>query len=208
MAKIGADEEATEKEKRGWAALEPEHRFLLLILGCTSLFDGFDRGIVQIALPQIRETFGLSQSTMSLWLVGVYVGALPALLITRRADKVGRKQLLMFSIVGYMTATGLTALAPNIETFVACSMRRASPFHWSPGSGTPCARHQYNPAQRARITSPMPIIANRYSGYSIPPGKLTAPDNTSGTDRYKGNDPNTQRVPSENIKISAKVANT
>lgn len=39
----------------GWAALGRDHRMLLLLLGATSFFDGFDRGILTVALPQIRE---------------------------------------------------------------------------------------------------------------------------------------------------------
>ena len=33
----------------------------------------------------------------------------------------------------------VSATNNGFETFEACSMRRASPFHWSPGSGTPSA---------------------------------------------------------------------
>jgi putative MFS transporter len=94
--------------------------FLLWVLGATSFFDGFDRGIIQLALPQIRDTFGLTQSSASLWLSVVYLGALPALFITRWADKIGRRKLLMISIVGYTISTGLTAIAPNAAAFVAC----------------------------------------------------------------------------------------
>lgn len=107
------------REKGGWGSLASEHKFLLMVLGFTAFFDGFDRGIIQVALPQIRETFELSQSQMSLWLMVIYIGALPAVFVTRLADKIGRKQLLLFSIVGYMVATAATALAPSIMWFVA-----------------------------------------------------------------------------------------
>ena len=106
-------------ERGGWGSLGKDHRFLLVILGFTAFFDGFDRGIIQVALPQIRDTFDLSQSQMSLWLMFVYLGALPALFLTRAADKTGRKKLLVISIAGYMGATAVTALAPTIELFVA-----------------------------------------------------------------------------------------
>lgn len=105
--------------KGGWKTLSSEHKFLLMILGFTAFFDGFDRGIIQVALPQIRESFDLSQSQMSLWLMVIYIGALPAVFVTRLADKIGRKQLLLFSIVGYMVATAATALAPSILWFAA-----------------------------------------------------------------------------------------
>jgi MFS family permease len=50
----------------------------------------------------------------------LYVGALPALVLGRRADRYGRRRLLLISVAGYTVATGLTAVAPSIETYVAC----------------------------------------------------------------------------------------
>lgn len=102
------------------ALLDRSHWFLLWALGATAFFDGFDRGIVELALPQIRETYDLSQADASLWLVSLYVGAVPALILTRRADRHGRRTMLLWCIVGYTVATGLTAAAPSIETFAAC----------------------------------------------------------------------------------------
>ena len=109
-----------EAYRRARALLDRSHWFLLWVLGATAYFDGFDRGIVELALPQIRDTFDLSQADASLWLVSLYVGAVPALAITRRADRVGRRVLLLWCVVGYTVATGLTAAAPTIETFAAC----------------------------------------------------------------------------------------
>lgn len=106
------------REARG--LLNRSHWFLLIVLGGTSFFDGFDRSIVALALPQIRHTYGLTQSEASLWLTALFLGAAPALVLARRADRVGRKRMLLISITGYTIATGLTALAPNIETFALC----------------------------------------------------------------------------------------
>jgi MFS family permease len=50
----------------------------------------------------------------------LFVGALPALALTRYADRIGRRRLLVFSVTGYTIATGLTAAAPTIGTFVLC----------------------------------------------------------------------------------------
>src|SRR4051812_46242647 len=108
----------TVPERAGWRALEPQHRFLLAVLGMTSFFEGYDRGVVSLALKQIRATFHLTQGSASLWLTLLYVGALPALAITRYADRLGRRRLLVVSITGYTIATGCTAFAPNIGAFV------------------------------------------------------------------------------------------
>lgn len=91
---------------------------LLWILGWTSFFEGYDRSIVILALPQIRESFGLSQAAASLWLVALFVSALPAMPVTRLADRIGRRSVLLWSIGGYTLATAFTAASPSILVFV------------------------------------------------------------------------------------------
>jgi len=97
--------------------LEPRDRFLLLALGAAMFFDGYDVSVHTIALTQIRDTFGLSKGAASALFAIVFLGALPALAITRFADRYGRKQLLIYSIYGYTICSGLSALAPNTLTF-------------------------------------------------------------------------------------------
>jgi putative MFS transporter len=100
--------------------LGPADWALLLLLGATSFFDGYDRGIVSLALKQIRATFDLTQGQASFWLSILYLGALPALFLTRLADRLGRRKLLLVSVVGYTIATGATAAAPSMAAYVAC----------------------------------------------------------------------------------------
>lgn len=100
--------------------LEPRHRFLLAVLGGMSFFDGYDRAIVTLALLQIRHTFGLSEAQASWWLAIVFLGSAPAIVVSRYADRVGRRPLLLMSLAGYTVATGATALSPTIGIYVAC----------------------------------------------------------------------------------------
>jgi MFS family permease len=100
--------------------LDRRHWFLLCMLGTASFFQGYDLNLVAVALKQIRHTFGLTQSGASLWLGVLYLGALPAVLLTRQADRRGRRAVLLISVLGYTVATGLTALAPSIAVFAAC----------------------------------------------------------------------------------------
>ena len=104
----------------GMELLEPKHRWLLFLLGATTFFDGYDRGILSLALPQIRHSFHLSQSGASAWIAVLFAGALPALWLTRGADRSGRRRFLLISVTGYTIATGLTALSPNIGVYAAC----------------------------------------------------------------------------------------
>jgi putative MFS transporter len=99
--------------------LSDDHIFLLLVLGATAFFDGYDSSVHTIALTQIRESFDLSKSGASLLYAVIYLGALPAVAITRRADRIGRRRMLVLSVLGYTLFSGLTALAPNAETFTA-----------------------------------------------------------------------------------------
>lgn len=100
------------------AGLSPQHRRLLWLLGVASFFEGYDFSAVTVALPQLRDTFGLSQSTASLWVAILYLGAAPALWLSRYADRAGRRRALLISITGYTIATAATAVVPSIEAFV------------------------------------------------------------------------------------------
>ncbi len=99
--------------------LEPEHWFLLIVLGVADFFQGYDSFVVTAALPQIRETFGLSQSSASLWLSIPILGSVPAVWFSRRADVHGRRRYLSVSIVGFTLFTAATAIAPSMGAFVA-----------------------------------------------------------------------------------------
>jgi MFS transporter, putative metabolite:H+ symporter len=100
--------------------LDRHHWFLLCLLGGASFFQGYDLNLVAVALKQIRMAYGLSQTTASIWLGVLYLGALPAIFLTRKADRVGRRVILLVSVLGYSVATGVTALAPSILIFATC----------------------------------------------------------------------------------------
>jgi putative MFS transporter len=97
--------------------LSNQQIFLLAVLGVTTFFDGYDGSIKALALTQIRETFALSKAVASALFAVIYLGALPAMVITRWADRIGRRRLLLWSVFGYMGFSGLTALAPTVATF-------------------------------------------------------------------------------------------
>ena len=103
-------------EARG---LSSDHIFLLLVLGATSFFDGYDTAIKTAALTQIRDTFDLTKGEASAFFGLIFLGALPAMVITRYADRVGRRRILIYCVVGYTLFTATTALAPTPELFTA-----------------------------------------------------------------------------------------
>lgn len=94
------------------------HRRLLYTLGAASFFEGYDFNIITVALKPLRATFEISQGTASAWIAVVYLGAIPAVVAARVADRYGRRRMLLSTIVCYTVITGATALAPNLGTFV------------------------------------------------------------------------------------------
>ena len=102
--------------------LEPRHVRLLWLLAAASFFQGYDLEVLTVALPQIRHSFGLSQSQASDWFALLAAGVLPALLLARRADRSGRRRLLVVSIAGLTAATAASAAAPTIESFAVCQL--------------------------------------------------------------------------------------
>lgn len=102
--------------------LEPQHIRLLRLLAAASFFQGYDLNVITVALPEIRHTFGLSQAQASDWFALLAVGALPALVLARRADRVGRRRVLLVSIAGFTAATAATAVAPTVLSFGLCQL--------------------------------------------------------------------------------------
>lgn len=98
--------------------LDKDHWRLLWLLGAASFFEGYDFNIPTVALKPLRHSFGLSQSSAAVWLAVVYLGAIPAVLAARRADREGRRGLLLWSITGYTIFTAATAVAPDLGAFV------------------------------------------------------------------------------------------
>lgn len=99
---------------------DDRHRRLLFLLGAACFSEGFDFATLTVALPQIRRSFELAHTQADFWVAVLYLGALPAVLWGRRADRHGRRGVLLLAITGYTFASVATAAAPNIGVFVAC----------------------------------------------------------------------------------------
>ena len=50
----------------------------------------------------------------------LFLGAVPAVFLARRADRFGRRRLLLVSVVGLHLATAATAFSPGIAAYVGC----------------------------------------------------------------------------------------
>jgi len=93
---------------------------VLGLVSIVSLFEQYDVYLLALNLKHIQADLGLAESSLGLLGGVVRAGALFALPVTLMADRLGRRRVLLFTILAYTLCTGATALAPDAITFVAC----------------------------------------------------------------------------------------
>jgi putative MFS transporter len=70
-------------------------------------------------LPQLQSSFHVRVATLGVASIPIGAGQFISLFLVRKADHVGRRAILLVSIAGYVTTTGLTALSWGIWSFAA-----------------------------------------------------------------------------------------
>jgi MFS transporter, putative metabolite:H+ symporter len=89
-------------------------RKLLFLLSSATFFEGYDNFVLSFVLALVLGDLGGSESDAG-WIRAITsVGAVAAFLLAAQADRIGRKRLLLITIVGYTLAGTLTALSPNL----------------------------------------------------------------------------------------------
>jgi putative MFS transporter len=91
---------------------------MLLVLGVANLIDNYDGALLGLALPQIQEGLHVSDAEVGSMLATVRLGVIPAVALAILADQIGRRRLLLATIIGFTLATFATALAPTAQIFV------------------------------------------------------------------------------------------
>ena len=92
-------------------------RLLLILLISATFFEGYDSSILALLLPNIQATFHVSEAVLGLTRIPIELGLFVAFFVARQSDRVGRRPLLLWSVVGYTVFAGLTALSWNIWAF-------------------------------------------------------------------------------------------
>src|ERR1700726_1490715 len=94
------------------------HERTFLLVGFATLFAGYSLTILGLAIVQIQTTFHISEDRAALTVSYVYLGPFGALGLVYAADIVGRRRLLLVTVVGQAIATLGTALADTYTHFV------------------------------------------------------------------------------------------
>jgi MFS family permease len=86
-------------------------------LAVASIFNQYDIAILQLALPQIQQSLGMSAPETSNMIALIKMGALPAFVLMVLADRWGRSRILLLTVVCYTLLTLATAFVQSVEMF-------------------------------------------------------------------------------------------
>ena len=92
-------------------------RLLMLLLISAAFFEGYDSSILALLLPNIQNTFHASEALLGVTRIPIELGLFVAFFFTRLSDRFGRRPLLLWSVVGYIVFTALTAASWDIWSF-------------------------------------------------------------------------------------------
>jgi putative MFS transporter len=87
------------------------------LIAVVNIFDQYDLMLFSLALKQIQDELLIPEAQLGELGAIVRLGAIPAFLFGVLADRVGRRQVLIVTIVGYTLLTGATAFAQDPVTF-------------------------------------------------------------------------------------------
>jgi EmrB/QacA subfamily drug resistance transporter len=105
-----------------------QRKWLVLAVVSTAVFmSSLDLFIVNIAFPDIRADFSGATLAELSWILNAYAIVFAALLVPfgRSADRLGRKRSFIAGLAVFTLASGLSAIAPNVELLVAARVLQA-----------------------------------------------------------------------------------
>lgn len=101
------------------AELQPADKKLLLLLGAAFFICNYDMTVLSLALPDLQQSFGIAEEDLGKVMGAARLGALPAIFFALLSDRIGRRRLLIVTLLGLSVATGASGLARSTEEFIA-----------------------------------------------------------------------------------------
>ena len=89
-------------------AVEGRHLDLLGAVALALLFEEYDLAMLTAALPQIAAELDMAETDFGFYLGMIRMGALPAFALIPYADRIGRKRVFLWTLMGTAVATLLT----------------------------------------------------------------------------------------------------
>ena len=91
---------------------------VFLLVGAAALMGGYDTNVFTFAIPQVQDSLHIPEDRIGFTVSLIRLAAVPALLLAWTADLIGRRRLLLFTIVGQAIATLATSFAQDSAQFV------------------------------------------------------------------------------------------
>lgn len=88
-------------------------------LAFTGFFENYDYAMISIAAPVIYRGLGVGASQFGAAVAVIRLASLGAVPVLRLADRLGRRRVLLVSLIVFTTSVGLTAVAWSLAAFLA-----------------------------------------------------------------------------------------
>lgn len=102
--------------------LAPELRRVLRLVALGMVFENYDIGLVNSALPQIADDLAISTQDTGFFLGAIRLGGFLTILMVPFADRLGRRRVFLASLIGMSLGTFATAFVQTPEQFVAVQL--------------------------------------------------------------------------------------
>jgi putative MFS transporter len=89
-------------------------RKVLLLVSSATFFEGYDNFVLSFVLALVLVDLGGTEAEAGWIRAIVGLGGLVGFVLAAQADWIGRKRLLLITILGYTVCAALTALSPNL----------------------------------------------------------------------------------------------
>jgi putative MFS transporter len=99
--------------------VDSSHRRLLALLGLAIFFEGYGRSLIAVTLADVGQDLGVPSHQLSYALAVIAAGSLGVLVLGPLADRVGRRRLLLVSVVLFAAFGAATASAPTLGRLIA-----------------------------------------------------------------------------------------
>ena len=102
------------------AELDERDRKVLLLLGAAFFVGQYDMTLLSLALPDVQASFSVAEEDLGPLVAIARLGAVPAILLALVADRIGRRRLLVLTLVGlslFALATGFSRSATQFMLF-------------------------------------------------------------------------------------------
>ena len=102
--------------------LEPRLVAVLWLVSLALFFESYDVSMLTSALGMIARDLGMEERSLGTYMGIIRLGALPALIVSPLADRLGRRRIFLATMVGMSVGTLLTAFVQTPAQFVVAQM--------------------------------------------------------------------------------------